>query len=100
MVHLINPYRRDIANGARKLFRSLTAAAINIRKELIFIIKTLFTTDLRPDLLDLIPDFCFEEIVCGPPTVITPALRSDLFMTKADTFHNVRQSLDWNVFQQ
>uniref|UniRef100_A0A914QS05 Uncharacterized protein n=1 Tax=Panagrolaimus davidi TaxID=227884 RepID=A0A914QS05_9BILA len=62
-------------------------------------IKQLLTTELRVDLLDLIPDFCFEEIICGPPTIITPSFRSELFIIKADAFHNVRQTLDWVTFQ-
>ena len=96
----VRPFLKNIAMGTRLLLRNLGTPSASARKDVLQLIKQMLNSpDIRVELLDILPELCYEEIIVGPPAVITSVHRSELYMLKADIFHNARNSIDWSTFQ-
>uniref|UniRef100_A0A7E4VJ21 Ufd2P_core domain-containing protein n=1 Tax=Panagrellus redivivus TaxID=6233 RepID=A0A7E4VJ21_PANRE len=96
---IVLQYKRQIVQSIRMLLRNLSPLSMNHRKDLLMLTKQLFNTDIRRELLDVVPDLCYEEHIVGPPCIMPAQLRSELFCINFDTIHNVRTMLDWTTFQ-
>lgn len=100
--NVLNYFRqcnRQIADGYGCLLRKSTNTLPTIRKEILGWLKQMLTSDIRVELIEALPVLCYDEILIGSSALVSPQLRSELFLSKAELFYTARGLITWTTFQ-